>query len=158
MKKYLIIYFWINFLTLFCHQTYAKTLEHMIKDNKLTVIIHRPIHYVFEFTTNPRKTPEWINSVIVEKTNEWPPQQGTIYKNRSKFGPWYVYKVTKYTEGKEFELAKQDKSTYHVNYTYSTSPDGATKLVYHEWVTNGSIEDPFTQDNLDNLKNILENK
>lgn len=129
-----------------------------MKDNKLSVIIHKPISTVYEFTTDPRKTPEWIDSVEVEQTNEWPPKPGTIYKNRGKSGPWSIYKVTKYVEGKEFELVKQDESTYHVNYTYSTCPDGATKLVYHEWVTNGELDGPFTQDTLEKLKLALERK
>lgn len=127
-----------------------------MKDNKLTVIIHQPIQIVFEFTTNPHNTPKWIDSVKVEETNEWPPRVGTIYRNRSDGGPWSVYQVTKYEKNKEFELVKEDQSTYHVNYTYFTVADGATKLIYHEWVTNGEIEGPFTQDVLDKLKLVIE--
>jgi hypothetical protein len=132
--------------------------EKIMKDNKLTVIINKPIHEVFEFTTDPHKTPEWITSVEEEQTNEWPPKLGTIYKNRGQSGPWSVYKVSKYEDCKEFELVKQDESTYHVNYSYSSLPSGATQLIYHEWVTTGELEDPFPQVTLDKLKKIVEEK
>lgn len=145
-------------LILFCNLVNATPSEHKMKDNKLTVIIHKPLQEVFAFTTDPHKTPEWIDSIQVEETNTWPPKLGTIYRNHGKTGPWSVYKVTKYVKEKEFELVKQDGSTYHVNYTYSTDQDGATKLVYHEWVTKGELDGPFTQGTLDNLKRILEKK
>lgn len=127
-----------------------------MKENKLTITINKPITDVFEFTINPDKTPEWINSIVSEQTNEWPPRVGTIYKNKGPSGPWATYVVTKYEDSKEFELNKQDGSTYHVNYKYTQCPEGGTELIYHEWVTEGQLEDPLTQDTLANLKNALE--
>lgn len=126
--------------------------------NTLTVIIEKPIEEVFEFTTNPNNTPAWLESVEIEKTNENPTREGTIYQNRGKNGPWSYYKVSKYIPNKEFELIKQDQSTYHVNYSYSICPDGQTKLIYHEWVETGAIEGPFTQYELNKLKEVMEYK
>lgn len=147
----------ISFFILLCgYANQTKHSEKIMKDNKLTVIINKPISEVFEFTTDPHKTPEWIDSVEEEKTNEWPPRSGTIYKNRGQSGPWSVYKVTKYEGCKEFELVKQDESTYHVNYSYTSLPNGATQLIYHEWVTTGELEAPFPQVTLNKLKEIIE--
>ncbi len=145
----------ISFVVL---SSWADQSEKAVKDNTLSIVIHKPINEVFEFTVNPRNTPKWIDGIEIEQTNEWPPRLGTIYKNRSKSGPWSEYKVSMYIQEKEFELIKTDSSTYHVNYTYSISPDGGTKLVYHEWVTNGKIDEPFTQNTLNRLKLILEEK
>lgn len=129
--------------------------EKNMKENTLTVIISKPINEVFQFTTDPAKTPLWINSVAVEQTNEWPPKVGTVYKNRGHSGPWSTYKVSKFKENEEFELIKED-SIYHVNYAYSANSDGSTKLIYREWVTKGELEEPFTQETLNNLKNVME--
>lgn len=149
----------ISVIFLLCNCVYATNQsEKIVKDNRLEVVINRSIHDVFEFTTDPHKTHEWISSIEAEQANEWPPRAGTIYKNRGKSGPWSNYKVSKYIEDKEFELIKQDESTYHVKYTYSSCPDGQTKLVYHEWVETGEIDGPFTQFTLDNLKKVMEEK
>lgn len=147
----------IGLLISLCSFANETTLpENIMKENKLTVIINKPISKVFEFTTDPHKTPEWIDSVEEEQTNEWPPRLGTVYKNRGKSGPWSTYKVSKYQDCKEFELIKQEESTYHVNYSYATLPNGATQLIYHEWVTTGALEDPFLQVTLDKLKEVIE--
>lgn len=155
-----ILTFCILISTIFTLSCYAdspdKNTRQTMKENTLEIVIHKPIKEVFNFTTDPRNTPEWIDSIKEENTNEWPPKIGTFYKNRNSTGPWATYKITKYKEGKEFELVKEDGSTYHVNYTYFTLPKGNTKLVYHEWVTQGTIDGPFTQDVLQKLKLIME--
>jgi hypothetical protein len=146
----------INFVLLICiicNAAYA--VNSLKKDNTLTVMINKPVDEVFLFTIDPKNTPKWINGIEVEETNEWPVRLGTIYKNRGKTGPWAEYKVSKYIKDKEFELIKQDDSTYHVNYSYTEYPNGSTKLVYHEWVTTGEMEEPFTQDTLNKLKQVM---
>ncbi|MEI7563640.1 MAG: hypothetical protein WCJ39_08670 [bacterium] len=52
-----------------------------MKENKLTIIINKPINEVFEFSTNPKNTHLWVDSIKEEITNEYPPKMGTIYKN-----------------------------------------------------------------------------
>ncbi len=127
-----------------------------MKNNKLKIIIQKSVQEVFAFTVNPNNTPKWIDGVVVEKTNEWPPSIGTIYENCDDKNNFSIYRVTKFEMNKEFELTKQDESTYVVNYFYRAVPDNSTELVYHEWVSEGVIENPFTQEMLEQLKKVME--
>ena len=45
-----------------------------MKENKITVIINKPIGEVFEFTTNPKNTHLWIPSIEEEIAEEYPPK------------------------------------------------------------------------------------
>lgn len=36
-----------------------------MRENKITVVIDKPINKVFEFTTNPKNTHLWIPSISV---------------------------------------------------------------------------------------------
>ena len=55
-----------------------------MKENKISVVINKPIHEVFEFTTNPSNTHLWIASIIEEVADQFPPQIGTQYKNHGE--------------------------------------------------------------------------
>lgn len=149
MKK-IIIFLLASLLTI---NVFAKQTS--LKSNSLTVIIKKPIAEVFKFTIDPKNTSKWVNGIKIEETNEWPPRIGTIYQNRGSIGSWNVYKVSKYQINKEFELIKQDNSTYHVNYSYFSLPNKSTKLVYHEWVTTGTIASPMTQNEMNRLKEVI---
>jgi hypothetical protein len=46
-------------------------------------------------------------------------------------------------------------SNYRVLYTY-TDLGNKTELEYFEWVEAGELEDPFEQDVLTKLKNVIE--
>ncbi len=43
-----------------------------MQENKITVIINKPIEEVFEFTTNPKNTHLWITSINEEIAEEYP--------------------------------------------------------------------------------------
>lgn len=126
-----------------------------MKRNKLEIIISAPIEKVFKFTTNPLNTPKWVKEIVKEEINEFPIKISTIYKNLNNKGVWTEYKIVSFEENKLFQL-KQKNSSYCVRYDYQSISADTTKLIYTEWVEEGDIENPFKQEVLDNLKQIIE--
>ena len=125
------------------------------KENKISVIINKPVSSVFEFTTNPKNTPLWIEDIISEETNEFPIRLGTEYKNVNKKSKWTVYTVVNLEKNVLFQL-KQKDNNYSVCYEYESLPGNRTKLVYTEWVDNGELAEPFSIVTLEKLKEIIE--
>ena len=125
-----------------------------MQKNKILVKIKKPIEEVFAFTINPKNTSLWIDSIEKEQTDMWPVKIGSIYKNKDKNGNWQEYTLVALEENKLFELVSKDKN-YHVSYSYREVNRG-TELEYFEWVDSGELEEPFTQETLNKLKNILE--
>ena len=128
-----------------------------MKENKVIIIINRPIEEVFEFTTNPKNTHLWIPSIQEEFSDEFPPKIGTQYKNRGENSEWDFYKVIKYAPFKIFTLSDLD-GNYHVRYTYRKLGDNKTEMEYFEWMEDGELKNPFTQDILENLGSVMEKK
>ena len=126
-----------------------------MQENKITIIIDKPIEKVFEFTTNPKNTQLWIPSIVEEVAEEYPPKIGTQYKNRGDDSNWDFYKVIEFQNNKMFTLSDL-KDDYHVKYTYRKINDNQTEMEYFEWVKNGELSNPFTEDIIKKLKDIME--
>ena len=123
-----------------------------MQENKITIIINKPIEEVFEFTTNPKNTPLWISFIEEEITEEFPPKIGTIYRNR-RGDSWNESKVIEYEPNKLFKL---ENDTFSVRYNYKKITNNSTELVYLESVKQGILAKPFTKEVLQKLKEIIE--
>ncbi len=126
-----------------------------MQENRIKVIIDKPIEEVFEFTTNPKNTHLWIPSITEEVAEQYPPQIGTKYKNRGNGSDWDFYKVIEFQNNEVFTLSDLE-SNYHVKYTYRKINDNQTEMEYFEWMENGELNKPFTKDIFQRLKSIME--
>jgi hypothetical protein len=125
-----------------------------MKENKIIIEIKKPIQEVFEFCIQPKNTPLWIEELESESTNEWPIKNGTLYTNTTLLGKTSVLEVVEVVPHTVFELASRHDA-YHVRYTFRVK-DASTELEYYEWVDDGVLEAPFSQKQLQKLKNTLE--
>lgn len=127
-----------------------------MKSLKLKVKIDAPVSKIFEFTTNPKNTPIWIDSIVHEEVNEFSPKLGSIYRNKDKNGVWGEYKVTEFEKDKMF-IFSSTNSSYHVKYTFTPIDENSCELEYYEWVDEGELNNPFTMEPLQKLKELMEN-
>ena len=127
-----------------------------MKENKLTIVINRPVEEVFEFTTNPKNTHLWIPSIDEEVADEYPPKIGTQYRNRGNGSDWNVYKVLEFENNRLFTLTDEENN-YVVKYSYKKLDDNNTEMEYFEWMNNGELSSPFTMDIIESLKEVMEN-
>ncbi len=104
-----------------------------------------------------QNTPLWIDSINIEKTNEWPIKIGTIYKNQNKKDQWSQYFVTQLKPNELFELVSEN-GNYHVRYSYKDLNSTSSGVEYLEWVDQGELENPFNQTILIKLKTIIESR
>jgi hypothetical protein len=126
-----------------------------MKENEISIEINRPVGEVFEFTTNPKNTHLWIDGILEVRTNEFPIQLGTEYRDINKEGDWTEYRVVQFKPNKIFEI-KQKNGLYHVLYRYEPISSSKTKLTYSEWVDDGDLEKPFSLLVLKKLKRAIE--
>lgn len=126
-----------------------------MKENRMSIVINKPAHEVFEFIINPKNTHLWVSWIKEENTDEYPPKIGTHYNNRWDTPVRDSYKVSEFEQDKLFTLSDMDEN-YHVRYTFTTIP-GGIEMEYFEWMTNGDLSNPYEQKVLEKLKLIMEN-
>jgi len=126
-----------------------------MRENKISIIIDKPIFEVFDFTTNPQNTHLWVPSISEEVAGEYPPKINTKYRNRGEDDNWNEYKVVDFKKDEVFILADLE-GNYHVKYTYRKLNDNKTEMEYFEWMTDGELSNPFTENILGNLKKVME--
>lgn len=127
-----------------------------MQKNELVVEIDRAPSVVFAFTIDPNNTPHWIETIVSEKTSEWPIRVGTIYENISTDGGVSRYTVVAFDENRLFELVSLHGG-YHVRYTYASMENGKTRMTYLEWMETGELQKPFSMDCMRRLKSVIEN-
>lgn len=123
-----------------------------MKDNKLTIQINKPLAEVFAFCITPPKVKLWVPDIINETTNEWPAKVGTIYTEYKNDGTSFHIIVTDYKENEYIEWKTEDDK-YHVRYTFTPINQNTIQL---EYVETGEVNEPFTQEVLEKLKQVLE--
>jgi hypothetical protein len=126
-----------------------------MKENKISIVIYKPVQEVFDFTTNPKSTHLWIETMQEEISDAYPPEVGTIYKNTSNGLDWDFYEVIELEKNKIFTLSDLEDN-YHVRYSYKSLDENTTELEYFEWMAQGDLSNPFKQNVLEKLKLVME--
>lgn len=126
-------------------------------ENTLKIIINRPAKEIFDFVLNPDNTPKWIDSIKHEEVNPRPAQLGAIFSNVNALDEISHYEVIEIKPSETFTLREQG-GHYNVRYTLIPLGGNQTQFIYHEWVDEGALKDPFIQSCMEKLKEILESQ
>jgi hypothetical protein len=126
-----------------------------MRDIKLTIQINKPLSEVFAFTINPKNTPSYVDSIIVEETSEWPVKKGATYRNKRENSEWSEYEVTEFKENEIFELRKKNDDTI-VRYTFKPINNKITELEYYVQTKAGGLEEASIRNIVEKLKIVLE--
>lgn len=88
-------------------------------NNKLHIVIHKPLPEVFAFCITPPKAKLWVSGIIDETTNEWPVKVDTVYTEYKSDGTSFNIIVTDYNENAYIEW-RTENNNYHVRYTFAS--------------------------------------
>lgn len=148
---------WVGATSYLSKESYFVLLTYnYMKENILRIDIAKPLEVAFAFAITPPNSKLWIPGVIDEETNEWPVQPGTVYRLKNTNGDWSEVIVKQIEQNKMVEWEIAD-GTYYCRYDFKRLSPTSCRLNYREWVTEGVIESPFTQETLDRLKAAIEN-
>lgn len=123
-----------------------------MKNLRQQITIDKPIAEVFSFTIDPANTPKWVDSIVTEKTDEWPVKLGTIYRNQDRTGVWTEYRLTVFEPCSTFTLTKQGGD--YLRYTFTSPSNDTTELLY-EWMGE-ELEEALLKKILTKLKVVIE--
>lgn len=126
-----------------------------MRDIKLTIQINKPLSEVFAFTINPKNTPSYVESIIVEETSEWPVKKGSTYRNKRENSEWSEYEVTEFKENEIFELRKKNDDTI-VRYIFKPINNKITELEYYVQMKAGELDEASIRNIVEKLKIVLE--
>jgi hypothetical protein len=127
-----------------------------MQENVLTVHINKPVNIAFIFAITPPNSTLWIPGIVEEKTSEWPVQVGTSYKLKNNAGEWSEVIVEQIKQNRIVEWVTNNRN-FHCKYSFKMVSPTSSELEYREWVNQGTLEEPFTQEILDGLKAAIEN-
>jgi hypothetical protein len=129
-----------------------------MKQNKISIIINKPLSEVFNFTIDPKSTPNWIDFIKEEIVDISNIGVGVKYKNTNNGKDWTEYMCSEFKKNSIFEL-KQINSFYTVKYLYEEVENNKTLLTYIEWMSdNSDLKDVFSYKNLEKLKIVMESQ
>jgi len=126
-----------------------------MNQNVLTIQINKPVDEVFTFTITPPNSTLWIPGITIEETNDKKIAPGTIYTLGDDNSTSSII-VSQIKQNEFVEWVTED-GKFHCRYTFNIVDPSTTKLTYYEWVEEGNLKSPFTQDVLEKLKSALEN-
>lgn len=121
-----------------------------MKEITETITINVPARELFDFTLNPENTPKWVGGVVYEEASEYPPQVGTIYRNKSDDGTWIELEVVALKVGSMFEMRKVGDN-HRVRYTFRSVGDSQCELEYRVVVDGGEISQRFSRENIQSI-------
>ena len=127
-----------------------------MKDNRIKIQINRPVEDVYAFTLDPKNTPSWINDSAREEASEWPPREGTVYKNTGKNGVVITFIMTEIVPNDHFSMKDEDNN-YHCTFSFRDLGNNSSEFEWHEWMESRELEYPMTKEVLEKLKSVLEN-
>lgn len=126
-----------------------------MKESVLSININKPIEAAFTFAITPPNSTLWIPGITEEETSEWPVRVGTVYRLKDADGKWSEVSVKQIEKNEMIEWEIRG-GTYYCRYDFKSLSRTSCRLDYREWVTQGVIDNPFTQEILNKLKSATE--
>lgn len=128
-----------------------KKFEEAKSSNEIRVRINAPREKVFEYTLEPKNTPEWVEDAVEMQTSTEQIGIGTIYSNE-----YIGREVTDYEKNVFLELADMD-GNYSCSYSFRKIDEENTELIFFESSNDGlELEFPIEKRFFEKLKEILE--
>lgn len=122
--------------------------------NRLVIHIKKKPVEVFDYILNAENIIKWLPSIKYETSSDIPYKLGTVVKDYDHNNNLTQFTISEFKRGEIFTF-DQTQSKYHVTYKFNSIDEG-TELEYFEWVDEGELEDPFTLEPLELLRELLE--